>query len=222
MNLWLPENISSVGRQVDSIFYVILWITGVVFVAVELTLVAFLILYRKRDKPKVAYTHGSTTVEVVWTVIPAILLVFLAFLSQDLWSQIRNPKRWPAETLTIRVQAERWQWNITYPGLDNAFGTGDDIETIGELHLPVATPVRVMITSKDIIHSFFIPAFRIKQDAVPGLHIPVGLQAEKTGHYDLMCAEFCGDEHYQMRGAVTIESPEEFLAWQKSQKEESW
>ncbi|MBI3087324.1 MAG: cytochrome c oxidase subunit II [Candidatus Omnitrophica bacterium] len=211
MRWWFPEAVSTYGLQIDQLFSVILWITGVIFFLVEGALLWFLIRYRHRPGRTATYTHGSTAVEIIWTVIPAAIVVWLAFASQRVWSHIQGPP--PPHQVEVEVQGEQFAWNIRYPGPDGRFGTADDVETINQLHLPVNQVVLVRLTSKDVIHSFFLPEFRIKRDAVPGFTGRIWLQATKTGQFEIVCAELCGLGHYRMRGFVTVESPEAFQQW---------
>ncbi len=210
---WLPEQVSSYGGQIDHLFFVILWITGAVFVLVEATLLVFLIRYRQRPGRRAAYTHGNTLVEIIWTVIPAAIMLWLALTSQQLWAAVRDPRHFPAGAMEVEVTGEQFAWNIRYPGPDGRFDTADDITTINQLHMPVGQPVVVRLTSKDVIHSFFLPQFRMKQDAVPGMMGRVWLQATKTGHWEIACAELCGLGHYRMKGFLTVETPQELAAW---------
>ncbi|PIQ87039.1 MAG: cytochrome c oxidase subunit II [Candidatus Omnitrophica bacterium CG11_big_fil_rev_8_21_14_0_20_45_26] len=214
---WLPENISTYGGKLDRLFYVILWITSIVFIAVQVALLIFLFKYRDRPGAKAAYTHGNNRLEIIWTVIPALILVFLTIASQKLWSEIKGQP--PAGAIPIEIQAEQFAWNVRYTGKDGKFGTSDDIKTINQLHIPVGKPVRVRLTSiaKDnkhpVIHSFFLPEVRLKQDVVPGMAIDVWFEATRTGQYEIACAEFCGLGHYRMRGFLSIHSQEGFDAW---------
>ncbi|MBI4355619.1 MAG: cytochrome c oxidase subunit II [Candidatus Omnitrophica bacterium] len=210
---WLPESASTVAPAIDRLFYIILWITGVIFFAVEGLLLFFLVRYRARPGRAAHYTHGNERIEIIWTVIPALILVWLSVASQRLWAQIRDPRRFPANAFTVEVLAEQFAWNIRYAGADGIFGTPDDVTTVNQLHMPVNQPVLVRLSSKDVIHSFFVPVFRLKQDAVPGLTIPVWLQATKTGHYEIACAELCGLGHYRMRGYLTIETLPDVQTW---------
>ena len=218
---WLPENISTYGKEIDRLFYVILAITTFVFIGVQGTLLFFLFKYRAQKGVRAAYTHGSNRLEVIWTIIPAIILVALTVLSQRVWHEIRKPV--PKSAIPIEIDAEQFAWNVRYAGTDGIFGTADDIKTINQLHIPVGKPVRVRLKSigKDgkhpVIHSFFLPEVRLKQDVVPGLVINVWFEATRTGKYEIACAEFCGLGHYRMRGFFSIHSQEGFDAWLKEQ-----
>ena len=222
MHWWLPPNISTYyGPKIDQLFYLILWITSVIFIGVQGTLLYFLFRYRARDGVKATYTHGNNRLEVIWTVTPAIILIFLTIWSQKVWSEIKGDA--PPGAIPIEIQAEQFAWNVHYPGPDGKFGTQDDIKTINQLHIPVGKPVRVRLTSigKDgkhpVIHSFFLPEFRLRQDVVPGMAIDVWFEATRTGQYEIACSQFCGLGHYRMRGYLAIHSQEGFDAWIKEQ-----
>ena len=212
----LPQAASSIAPSIDRIFYVILAITGFFFFLVEGALVWFILKYRARPGRTAAYIHGNTTAELIWTIVPALILIWLTFASQRVWATIHGPI--PANPIEVEVLAEQFAWNIRYPGADGRFDTADDVSTINQMHLPLDQTVVVWLKSKDVIHSFFIPAFRLKQDAVPGRLGQVWLKATRPGQYEIACAELCGLGHYRMRGYITVESPEQFQSWLKETK----
>ena len=179
----LPENLSTFGGSIARLFYVILWITGFFFVLVQGLLLLFVVGYRRREGRRAHYTHGNTALEIIWTVIPALILVGLTFASQRVWASIREAR--PDAATEIEVLAEQFAWNIRYPGPDGAFGTGDDLTTINQLHVPAGEPVLIHLTSKDVIHSFFVPQLRIKQDAVPGLDGRLWFEATGTRQLEI-------------------------------------
>jgi cytochrome c oxidase subunit II len=209
--LHLPEGVSSYSGRIDGLFTLILWITGVIFVVVEFLLLLFLFRYRHREGRRARYTHGNNRVEVVWTIIPAFICVVLALLSRRSWTEIKQ--QMPKEAMQIEILAEQFAWNIRYPGPDGKLGTADDIVTLNQLHFPVGRPVVATLRSKDVIHSFFLPEFRVKQDAVPGMSTRIWFDAMRVGHWEIACAELCGLGHYRMKGFVTVETPEEFEKW---------
>jgi cytochrome c oxidase subunit 2 len=217
MHWWFPGNASSYGGQVDSLFYVILYITGAVFILVEATLLIFLVRYRRRGDRKAEYVEGSTKAEIIWTTIPAIILVALALFSQPLWSRIKNSDTYPANAERLGVEAKQFEWRVTYPGPDGKLGTDDDFMKRDELHLVVNRDYVIELTSRDVVHSFFIPAFRVKQDAVPGMHILVWMRPTRAGTYELACSELCGLGHYRMRAVVVVQTPQDYAAWLQSQ-----
>src|SRR3990172_5027234 len=212
---WLPQNASTYGKEIDSMYELIYWITAVTFVLVAVTMIAFLIKYRHREGRRATYSHGNTTLEIVWTIVPALILVALTAMSQPLWARIKYTT--PQSDLTIQVLAKQFNWEITYAGPDGKFGTEDDKTFDNEMHVPVNKPVVVLLRSKDVIHSFFVPQFRMKQDAVPGREIRQWFEATKPGKYELPCAELCGFGHSGMKGWVYVHTPEEYQQWAKEQ-----
>lgn len=209
----LPENASTFGAEIDWLFMLILAITGVVFVLVQITLIVFIIRYRRRDGRKAEYTHGNQRLEIVWTAATAVIVLALAFLSRDLWFEIKDPDRFPEPGLELVVTGKQFEWNITYPGADGVIGTDDDVVSRNRMHVPVGVPVHFMLESEDVIHAFFVPEFRVKQDAVPGMRIPAWFEATRTGEFAIGCAELCGLGHYSMSGTVIVQTAEEFAQW---------
>lgn len=233
VKMWLPEGVSTSAPLIDRVFYAVLAITGIAFVLVQGVLVFFLIKYRRRKGRAASYIHGNHWVEVVWTAIPAAILVALAFYSQRVWSYVRGTP--PKADVQVEVIAQQFAWNIHYPGTDNVFGktdpalvdeagnpvgldkndpnAKDDIVTVNQLHIPVGKIVLIHLKSKDVIHSFFVPQFRMKLDAVPGITGHLWVSATKTGNYEIACAELCGNSHYRMRGFLVIDTPDGFQKW---------
>jgi cytochrome c oxidase subunit 2 len=203
LDWWLPENVSTYGRDIDWLFHLIYAITGVTLVLVSVTLVAFLIMYRDRPGRRARYTHGNSTLEIVWTVVPALILVILTFLSAPAWSKIKMTQ--PSSDLTIEVVAKQFNWQIKYPSSDKVF--------LDEIHVPVNKVVHVDLKSQDVIHSFFVPQFRMKQDAVPGRSIKTWFEATKPGKYELPCAELCGFGHSGMKGWIYVHTPADYAKW---------
>ena len=217
MHWWLPIEASSYASDIDGIFYAILVITGVIFVVVEAALVYFIVRYRNRDGRKAEYIHGSTRAEVIWTLVPALIVVGLAFVSKGVWDEVKGRDATPAGAIPLAVEAKQFEWHVTYPGPDGKLGTDDDFTRRNLLHVPVGEPVSITLTSQDVIHSFFVPAFRIKQDAVPGMHTHVWFTATRAGDYELACAELCGLGHFRMRAQVVAEPPDAFEGWMQQQ-----
>lgn len=211
--MFLPESASTIGPKVDQLFWAIFWITGFFFLLVQVGLLLFTLRYRAKAGRTASYVHGNTALEIIWTVVPAVILLVLTVASQQLWVEIRSPSHRPPTSQQVEILAEQFAWNVRYPGPDGIFGTEDDISTINQLHLPVATPVLINIRSKDVIHSFFVPEFRIKQDAVPGLPTQVWVEATRSGQFEIRCAELCGLGHYRMKGFVTTEPLIDFQKW---------
>lgn len=215
LSWWLPENVSTYGKDIDFLFNLIYYITGGVFLLVAAAMIAFLVMYRHREGRRARYTHGNTTVEIIWTVVPALILIVLTGLSFPTWARIKMQV--PETDLKIEVMAKQFNWIVTYPGPDGKFGTEDDKTFDNEIHVPVGKPVTLVLKSKDVIHSLFLPNLRFKQDAVPGREIPQWFEATKPGKYEMPCAELCGFGHSGMRGWLYVHTPEEYQKWLKVQ-----
>lgn len=217
--LKLPENVSTYGGQIDGLFYLILWITGVIFILVEILLLYFLFRYRRREGKPARYTHGSNRLEVIWTIVPAVICVVLALLSRRSWEEIKQSM--PQGAMNVEIMAEQFAWNLRYPGADGKLNTADDVVSLNQMHIPVGRPVVVSLKSKDVIHSFFLPEFRVKQDAVPGMTTRIWFEATRVGNWEITCAELCGLGHYRMKGFITVDTPEDFDKWLAEQAAEA-
>ena len=211
LNWWLPENVSSFGAEIDWLFHLIYAITAITGILVFVALIAFLVMYRDRPGRRARYTHGNTTLEIVWTVVPSLILIVLTFLSVPAWSKIKMSV--PPTDLVVEVNAKQFNWQVRYPGPDGKFGTEDDKQFLDEMHVPTNKPVKVILKSQDVIHSFFVPSFRIKQDAVPGREISAWFDATKPGKYEWPCAELCGFGHSGMKGWVYVHTPADYQKW---------
>jgi cytochrome c oxidase subunit 2 len=210
--IWLPVDISEHGRMIDHLFYFILWLTGAVFVVTEVVMFWFMWRYEAHaNHDPVKFSHGSHSLEVVWTILPAATLLFIAIYQMNAWadSKMRKPQIVPL----LEVTGRQFEWRLRYPGKDNLLGTRDDVFVVNDLHLPVNEEILLDLKSLDVLHSFFLPNCRVKQDAVPGMKIPVWFRATQVGHYDLVCAELCGWGHYKMKGRLTLESRGDFDEW---------
>jgi len=208
---WLPEDVSTYGHEIDSLFYLIYYITAVAFILVTVLMIVFLIKFREQPGRRAVYSHGNTTLEIIWTVIPAAILIVLSFMSVNTWAKIkRNP---PATDFEIKVTAKQFNWDVSYPGPDGKLGTDDDIKFDNDLHVPVNKIVRLHLGSSDVIHSFFIPNMRFKQDVVPGRTIIGWFEATKPGKYELPCAELCGFGHSGMKGWLHVHTAEDYKKW---------
>jgi cytochrome c oxidase subunit 2 len=209
-NIWLPRDVSAHGRVIDGLFMFILWLTGVVFVATEFALFYFAWKYNAKNNPKpVKFTHGSHSLEVVWTILPAVTLLFIALYQMDAWAAAKM--RPPNIPITCEVTGRQFNWDFRYPGPDNLLYTSDDIvRTDGHLYLPFGEEVLLKITSADVLHSFFVPNLRMKQDVVPGMEQRMWFKATERGSFDIVCAELCGWGHYKMKGRVHLMSRPEY------------
>ena len=224
---WLPNTLadhspvsSTFGREIDSLYLIILWITGIVFIATQVVLVWAMHRFaderdaQGRPLRKADYFHGSQRLEVIWTIIPAAILVFIALYQMGTWAEIKFRSSAPKVRPLAEITARQFQWVMHYPGPDGQLNTRDDLVMVDDLHFVRNKTALIYLKSSDVLHSFFLPQLRIKQDAVPGLTIPVWFDADRAGEYELACAELCGWGHYKMRGRVTVhETDEEFQKW---------
>jgi len=234
---WLPPVASTQGIEIDRLFYTTLVVTGIAFVLVHLVLALFVWMGGRRQTA--AYWHDNRTLELTYTLTPAAILLTLVSMGAVVWGRIHAPP--PENALVVEVRAEQFGWFFRYPGADGTFGrvepalinarrnplgldpadpAGQDdiVARGGDLHLVVNRPVHVRLRSKDVLHSFFVPQFRVKQDAVPGVTIPVVFTPTRAGNFEIACAELCGVGHYIMRGKITVESQAAFDAWLAGQQ----
>jgi cytochrome c oxidase subunit 2 len=203
-SFWMPEQASTVAPGVDGLYDFVYYLSLVFFVLITLLLVVFIWKYRHREDG-VAHEPAaghSTALELTWTLIPAVLvLVIFYFGFQGFMNIIVRPPN----AYKIDVLGQTWSWQFTY---DGRYVSPD-----GNLHMVVNQPTEFVLTSKDVIHSFFCPEFRLKKDVVPGRYNQYWVEATKTGTFDLTCAEYCGDRHSQMLAKVIVHTPDEFLKW---------
>lgn len=231
---WFPTLASVHGAEIDSVFTAVLVVTGIAFVVTQAMLGYFVARYGASGRERADYWHDNPKGEFFLLTGTALILVVLVFMGQRVWLRYFFSGL-PENAITIEVTAQQFQWNFHYPGADGQFGrtdltmvgpanfigldeddpaSKDDIVTVGEMHVPVNRPVIVRLRSKDVIHSFFLPNQRVKQDAVPGLAIEIAFTPNVAGPYELACAELCGNNHYKMRGLVTVDASQgDFDNW---------
>ncbi len=215
----MPDNVvSTYGQTLDNLWLVILVVTGIVFFATEIVLLVFMVKYRHKEGRKAEYIHGSNKAEVTWTSITFVIVIALAIYSKGIWDTIRDQDLIPADAYEIQMLATQFEWNANYTGTDGQFDTADDFVSRNVLHIPVNRPVVVQLMAQDVIHSFFLPEFRVKQDAVPGMVTPVWFEATQTGEFTLACAELCGLGHYTMGGTVIVHTQADFQNWLAEQQ----
>ena len=201
-SFWLPPRNSTAAAGTDWAFYLIFWISLFFFVMIVALMVYFTIRYRRRPDRKVAEhaPHHSTALEIVWTVIPIGLTVLMFWGGFKAFLNLSEP---PSNTFDIYVTGQKWKWLFTYP---NGY-VGE------ELHVPLDSPVRLVMTSDDVIHSFYIPDFRVKKDVVPGRYTNLWFEATESGQFHIFCAEYCGTGHSDMITQVVVHEPADFAAW---------
>lgn len=212
-HMWFPHDISTFGPGIDLLFLVIFWITVITWIAVSVAMVVFLFKYRHRPGRKASYIEGNQRLEIFWTTATAVIMVALALASRSTWADIKE--HGPPGEVFYKVTAKQFNWEITYPGPDGKLGTADDVTVENEFHVPVDKVVRIDLTSKDVIHSFFVPNMRLKQDAVPGRIINVWFVAREAGQYEIPCAELCGFGHSGMKGTLVVQSQADYDKWLK-------
>lgn len=212
--LFFPENNASYGEAVDDLFYLILWITGIAFILTEGFFLYCIVMFWRKPGERALYSHGNHKLELAWTVVPALILVTLAIVQSNMWTEMKMsaPSASEPGVETVQIIGRQFKWYFRHAGRDARFGTKDDI-TSGEMFVPVDTPIRLEIGAIDVLHSFFLPNFRLKQDAVPGMRIPQWFKALRPGEFQVMCAELCGLGHSTMGTKLYVKSKDEFRAW---------
>ncbi|MEO8605172.1 MAG: cytochrome c oxidase subunit II [bacterium] len=218
MRDWFPHNISAVGGEIDGLYALIAAIALAWFVVTQGVMLWFMIRYRRRPGVPAQHVRGETRAELAWLLVPAVIVLGLDFAidaaSDRLWRRVKLDL--PAGDLQLAVTGKQFAWTIGYPGADGKRGTPDDFSLDAELHVPAGRDVRVELRSADVLHSFFLPNARLKQDAVPGRTIDVWFNVTEPGRYDLACAELCGFGHTTMKGSLIVHTPEDFAAWMAS------
>jgi cytochrome c oxidase subunit 2 len=205
--LFLPEQASTFAKDVDHLHYFVISVTMVASAAVAIIAITFLWKYRRRQENQATPFIAPTALfEVVAIGVPlSFFLLWFAIGFRD-FVKVSSP---PPDAMDVYVQGKQWMWKFAYP---------DGPNSVSVLHVPANRPVRLLITSRDVIHSFFVPAFRIKMDALPGRYTEIWFTATKTGRYQILCSEYCGAQHSKMWGEVVVMAPEAFDEWIKEQQ----
>jgi cytochrome c oxidase subunit 2 len=197
-----PEQASSIAGQVDALYFFLIALSAFFSVLIAVAVIGFVIRFRKSsDRQAVPTGEGFLALEITWTVIPFILVMIIFGWGARVFVTMHTP---PDDAMQVYVVGKQWMWKLQHV---------EGRREINELHVPVGRPVKLLMTSEDVIHSFYVPAFRVKQDAVPGRYTSMWFQPEKTGEYHLFCAEFCGTQHARMIGRIVVMEPSEFQAW---------
>ncbi len=199
-----PGPANTTGR-VDSAFFFIVAISVVLLCIITFFMVLFLIKYNRKRHPQHEEVRESMFLEITWTVIPTILVLLMFYFGWVNFKYIRNP---PRNAMTVNVVARQWSWLFVY----------DDGRQSGVLKVPIGKPVELILTSADVIHSLYIPAYRIKEDCVPGMKTHLWFNAEKLGSYDIFCTEYCGPGHSHMLSKVIVMPESDFDKWYKSKE----
>jgi cytochrome c oxidase subunit 2 len=236
----LPEAISSHSAAIDHQFKITLAIIGVGFFLVHAALGFIVWRYRAKNNERAAYSQGDARIEIVLAAGAAAVFITLAITGQRVWAQLRLNQA-PPDAVRVEVVAQQFTWNFRYPGADGKFGrtdprlyndadnsigarpgplgidpndpAGKDDVVAGLMVVPAGRPISVTLRAKDVIHDFYVPALRLKQDAVPGMKINIHFTATKEGRYEIACAELCGQFHHQMRAYLEVKSQNDFEQW---------
>lgn len=197
-----PQQAGTLARDVD--FLVLAWTVISIFFA---SLICVLLLYffvrfrRRHDNERGIPERASWPLEITWSVIPTVIALFMFAWGAKVFFDISRP---PGEAIEYFATGKQWMWKIQHPS---------GAREINDLHIPVGVPIKLTMTSEDVIHSFFVPAFRVKQDVLPGQYTTIWFEATKPGKYHLFCTEYCGAEHSKMIGSVYVMEADEYEAW---------
>jgi len=241
---WMPELASAHGHQIDNLIVWIHILMYVLFIGWSIYFIIALIKFRQSKNPKAdhigAKTHVSTYLEIGVAMFEAVLLIGFSI---PFWANVVNAVPSGDDVLKIDVIGEQFAWNFHYTGPDGKFGRKDikfvvpgvnglgidpddpngkdDIFTVNELVVPIDQTIVMNVSAKDVIHSFFLPQMRVKQDAIPGMVAPLSFKAIKTGKWDIACAQLCGSGHYGMKGEYSVVTAEEYQAWMQNKINEA-
>jgi len=240
-HLWSPwwfTPLASNWGQIDTMLVVTIALTGVVFVAINLLIAYEVVRFRRRKQHTASHVHENSKLE--WTLIVLTSIGVVALLAPGLfvYSEFVSP---PPNAIVLEAVGQQWQWSFRLPGADgqlgrtnvrfigthnwfgidpnDPYGQDDILVEDSEIHLPLGVPVKVLLRSKDVLHDFYVPQFRVKMDIVPGSVSSLWFTPTRTGTFDLVCAEYCGLGHYAMNGKVVVEPPEAYQAWLSTNKD---
>lgn len=232
---WFPEGISDIAPKIDRQYNLTMWFSGIIFVAAQVAL--GWLIFRNRDRGQTAhYTHGNAKLEALWTTATAVIFVGLALIGRSAWADLHFIGAAPG-AVQVEITGAQFEWQFRYSGPDGKFGSTDpkrineaagnplgldlnepeakDDVVMPIMAVPVNREIEVTLRSKDVIHDFFVPNLRIKQDAVPGIAVKIHFTATKIGKYEVACAELCGLGHYKMKTDFLVMSEEDFQKWLK-------
>lgn len=213
----LPEAASTTAEHVDWLFYFLAWSGGGLFLLVVVPMVVFAIRYRRKHDGQRALSQKdhNTRLEVAWTALPVVYLTILFH-----WGFVGYTKIYaaPVNAKQLRVEGRKWNWTVYYPEEDGSLEVGG---TGVEIVVPVNRPVQLTMHSTDVIHSFFVPNFRVKQDVIPGRYTQLWFEPTQIGEYPVFCAEYCGDDHSKMMAKIKAVSDEDYQIWLAKKKSEN-
>lgn len=229
MSFWermqAPEDISTSGHLIDWLFFYTTYVNLFWFALLVIGLFGFSFFYSSKRHKKAVYTHGNERKHLVLTaaialgVFLSVDMVITKVSTRDLKEVFWNFPEDDDNVLKVQVLAQQWAWNIRYAGKDGEFNTADDVVQLNNLVVPVGKKVMIQMTSKDVIHSFYLPNVRLKADAIPGRYAKLWFDTTKVGNFEIACAEMCGIHHYLMKGQLTVLSEEDFERWNNESQE---
>jgi cytochrome c oxidase subunit 2 len=197
-----PDQASTFAKDVDMLYFFILAVCSFFALAVAVSVIYFGLRYHRRHEGEIgARIEGSLPLELLWSVIPTIIAMFMFGWGATVFYHLRTP---PDEAMQIYAVGKQWMWKFQHP---------EGQREINELHIPVGRPIKITISSEDVLHSLYFPAFRTKMDAIPGRYTELWFEADKTGSYHIFCSEYCGTNHSGMIGTVTVMDPADYQAW---------
>ncbi|MCK9590146.1 MAG: cytochrome c oxidase subunit II [Terrimicrobiaceae bacterium] len=230
---WAPPTVTTGGEKIDMLLGFIFWLTIAAFFLTQAVYIFYLVRYRRRPGHKAHYSHGNNTMEFWWTIIPTAIFLLLAVWSNRVWFDLTKSTP-PPDAVKVDIVGYQFGWDIRYAGADGQLGVPDakkvsmenkfgldpadpaakDDFTSTELVIPVEKAVHVLLRSRDVIHSFYVPQFRLYQDAVPGRTIKwVWFQTTQTGEFEMACSQLCGTGHFNMKAKIRIVPQEEYDKW---------
>jgi cytochrome c oxidase subunit 2 len=197
-----PEQASTIAQGIDELYYFLTAVTLFFTIIIFAAIFYFALRYRRKAKDEVpGAIEGSLPLEILWSAVPLVLVVIIFVWSSSLFISNSRP---PEASTEIFAIGKQWMWQLQHP---------DGTREINELHVPLGKPIKLTMTSEDVIHDFFIPAFRVKKDVVPGRYTSLWFEATKVGRYHFFCAQYCGVSHALMIGTVVVMEPEEYERW---------
>jgi cytochrome c oxidase subunit 2 len=197
-----PERASTIANEVDALYFFLVGLSVVMSVLIATLVVSFAIRFRRRRPDDVgAQVHGGLMLELAWTVVPFVVAMIIFFWGAKVYFVMASP---PPETLNIYVVGKQWMWKVQHL-------TGQ--REINQLHVPVGRPVKLIMTSEDVIHDFSIPAMRVKADVIPGRFVQIWFEPTRPGTYQIFCAEYCGTQHSRMTGQVEVMEANAYQTW---------
>jgi cytochrome c oxidase subunit II len=197
-----PESASTLATRVDALFFYLLAIAIFFSLLIAGLIVYYAVKFKRRSPDEVGrHIHGGMALELAWTFIPLVIVMTIFVWGASVYFAMARP---PDETLNIYVVGKQWMWKFQHL---------DGQREINELHVPVGRPIKLITTSEDVIHDFFVPAFRVKADVIPGRYVSIWFQPTTPGRYHLFCAEYCGTRHSGMIGEIVVMDPSEYQTW---------